>query len=98
VFHDLYLNNAASCVLLFAHPELSHSLSNKGLPLLCCDLISQISINQLSDRWTPPCPTPDNAPKHPTFNVVIDGNVRNVITKVMKLTQGKLMKQDDWSE
>jgi hypothetical protein len=45
VFHDLYLNNAASCVLLFAHPELSHGLSNKGLPLVCCDQIPQISID-----------------------------------------------------
>ncbi len=98
VFHDLYLNNNASCILLFAHPELSHGLSNKGLSLLHRDQIPQISINQLSNRWTSPCPTPDNAPKHPTYNVVINGNVRNVITKVMKLTRGKLMKQDDWLE
>jgi hypothetical protein len=98
VFHDLYLNNAASCVLLFAHPELSHGLSNKGLPLLRHNQIPQISIDQLSDCWTPPCPTLDDAPKHPTYDVVINGNIRNVFTKVMKLTRGKLMKQDDWSE
>jgi hypothetical protein len=26
VFHDLYLRNAASCILLFAHPGISHGL------------------------------------------------------------------------
>ncbi len=55
-------------------------------------------MNQLSNCWTPPCTTPDDAPKHPTYNLVIDGNVRNVITKVMKLTREKLMKEDDWLE
>ncbi len=37
VFHSLSIRRASSCILLFAHPELSHGLSNKGLPLLCWD-------------------------------------------------------------
>ena len=53
VFHNLYLRNAALCILLFAHPGISHMLSNKGLPLLHCNQIPQLSINQLSDCWSP---------------------------------------------
>jgi hypothetical protein len=49
VFQDLYLTHAALCNLLFAHPEISHGLSNKGLPLLRHDHIPQLNINQLSD-------------------------------------------------
>jgi hypothetical protein len=98
VFQDLYLRNAASCILLFAHPRISHGLSNKGLPLLRRDRIPQLSIDQLSNRWTPTFQPPPIGPKSPTWDIVIDGNIRNVVTKVMKLTWGKLMKQDDWTK
>jgi hypothetical protein len=92
------LRQAEKCILLFAHPEISHGLSNKGIPLLRRDQISQFNINQLNDQWTPkPTPTPV-LPKAPNYNIVIDGDIRNVVTKVMKLTQGKMMKQDDWTE
>jgi hypothetical protein len=37
-------------------------------------------------------------PTTPTYEVVIDGDIRNVVTKVMKLTRGKLLKQDDWAD
>jgi hypothetical protein len=95
VFQDLYLTHAASCTLLFAHPEISHGLSNKGLPLLRRNHITQLNIDQLSDRWAPQSQTPLLFPTTPTYKVVIDGNVRNVVTNVMKLTRGKLLKQDD---
>jgi hypothetical protein len=95
VFHDLYLRNAASCILLFSHPRISHGLSNKGLPLLCHDQIPQLSIDQLSNCWTQTFQPPPIDPKSPTWDIVIDGNIRNVVTKVMKLTRGKLMKQDN---
>jgi hypothetical protein len=85
------------CILLFAHPKLSHGLSNKGLPLLHRNQIPQLNIDQLSNRWSLTLqPSPD-LPKAPTWDIVIDGNVWNVITKVMKLTWGKLMKQDNWT-
>jgi hypothetical protein len=98
VFHGLYLRNAASCILLFAHPRISHGLSNKGLPLLRRDQIPQLSIDQLSNRWTPTFQPPPISPKSPIWDVVIDGNIRNVVTTVMKLTRGKLMKQDNWTK
>ena len=89
-----------SCTLLFAHPEISHGISNRDLPLLRCDQISQLNIDQLSDRWTPKAsltPVLPDLPKTLTYDIVTDGDVRNMVTKVMKLTRGKLMKQTDWS-
>ncbi len=96
VFHNLSLSRPALCILLFAHPEISNGLSNKGLPLLRCNQIPQLSIDQLSNHWTSTLHPPPDLPKAPSWDIVINGNVWNVVTKVMKLTQGKLMKQDDW--
>jgi hypothetical protein len=82
----------------FAHPKISHGLLNKGLPLLHHNQIPQLNIDQLSDRWAPQFQPPSIFPTTPTYDVVLDGDVRNVVTKVMKLTRGKLMKQDDWMD
>ncbi len=98
VFQDLYLTHAASCTLLFAHPKISHGLSNKGLPLLRRDHIPQLNIDQLSNQWAPQFQTPLLFPTTPTYEVVINGDVWNVVTKVMKLIRGKLLKQDDWAD
>jgi hypothetical protein len=97
-FDDLSLSPHPSCTLLFAHPEIPHGISNKGLPILHRDLISQLNIDQLSDCWTPQSQKPPILPKNPTWDIVLDGDVRNVVTKAMKLTRGKLLKQDDWTE
>ena len=86
---QLSLSRTPSCPLLFAHPEISHGISNKGLPLIRRDQISQLNIDQLSDRWTPKASLPPvlpDIPKTPTYDIVTDGDVRNMVTKVMKLT------------
>jgi hypothetical protein len=97
-FHNLSLSQPASCILLFAHPKISQGLSNKGLLLLCHNQIPQLSIDQLSNCWTSTLNPPPGLPKAPTWDILIDGNVWNVVTKVMKLTWGKLMKQDNWTD
>jgi hypothetical protein len=97
-FNSLSLSRASSCILLFAHPEISHGISNRGLPLLRRDQFTQQSIDQLSDRWTPKPTVPPDLTKAPNWDIVIDGDVRNVVTEAMKLTRGKLMKQDDWTD
>ena len=99
-FDNISLSRTPSCTLLFAHPEISHGISNKGLPLIRRDQISQLNIDQLSDRWTPKASLPPvlpDIPKTPTYDIVTDGDVWNMVTKVIKLTRGKLMKQNDWS-
>jgi hypothetical protein len=97
-FNDLSLSPHPSCTLLFAHPEIPHGISNKGLPVLCRDLISQLSIDQLSDCWTPQSQHHLVLPKTPTWDIVVDSDVQNVVMEAMKLTRGKLLKQDDWTE
>jgi hypothetical protein len=32
------------------------------------------------------------------YNVIDSGNVLNYTTRIMKLTRGKLLKRDDWSD
>jgi hypothetical protein len=96
----LYEENATTCVLLFAHPKIQHSLTNKGIPLLQRDQLTQLTINQLSvsDCWDTTTNDDTSFQKDPTYKIILDGIVLNVTTKVMKLTCGKLMKQQDWSE
>jgi hypothetical protein len=36
--------------------------------------------------------------KAPPYRIVEDGDVLNYVTRVMKLTQGKLLQQDDWTD
>jgi len=71
-FNCLSLSCASSCILLFVHPEISHRISNRGLPLLHCDQFTQQSINQLSDRWTPKPTIPPDLPKTPNWDIVVD--------------------------
>jgi hypothetical protein len=65
-FHSLSLSQSASCILLFAHPKIPHRILNKGLTLLRCNQISQLNINQLSNRWTPKSYSTPNLPRAPT--------------------------------
>jgi hypothetical protein len=66
--------------------------------LLRWDRLTQLTINQLSDRWDTTTNDDTSFQRDPTYDITPDGNVLNVTTKVMKLTCGKLMKQQDWSE
>jgi hypothetical protein len=40
----------------------------------------------------------DYLQKTPPYRIVEDGNILNYTTRVMKLTQGKLLQQDDWTD
>jgi hypothetical protein len=51
VFRRLYADGATSCTLLFSHPDISHGLSQQGVPLLRRDQLPQTTIDMLSDRW-----------------------------------------------
>jgi hypothetical protein len=39
-----------------------------------------------------------NLRKAPPYEVIMDGDVFNTTTKVMKLTRGKLLQQEDWND
>ena len=83
--------------LLFSHPELRRDISNKGLPIVSLALFSQQTHDQLNRRWDFTL-VADYLRKAPPYSIVDSGDVQNYITRVMKLTCGKLLHQDDWSD
>ena len=96
-FKDLYENDAPSVTLLFSHPELRRDISNKGLPILSSAPFSQQTHNQIN-RWWDFTLVAEYLRVAPSYDIVRSGDVLNYITDVMKLTRGKLRRQDDWSE
>ena len=83
--------------LLFSHPELWRDISNKGLPIISSAPFSQQTHDQLNRRWDFTS-VADHLHHAPPYDVVGSGDVLNYVTRVMKLTRGKLLCQEDWSE
>jgi hypothetical protein len=85
------------CILVFSHPETSPDISNKGLPIKSKEDFSQFTHDQLNNCL-------DLITDGPIFqqgrryNIVESGNVHNYMTRVMRLTRGRLLKQDDWTD
>jgi len=77
--------------------DLPRNLQQKP-PITSSQPVHTTEYQPTSDRWTPKPTVPPDLPKAPNWDIVIDGDVRNVVTKVMKLTRGKLLKQDNWSD
>lgn len=92
MIQQLCLSQAKSAVLTFAHPEVSRDISNNGLPIIHVEDLSQATLDQLNNRID------IRLQRDKTFDIVESGEVRNITTKVMRLTRGKLLKQDDWEE
>ena len=94
---------SANFPLLFAHSEIQHGLTNASIPMINSD--------QLNTRHHLPDHSP--MPKGYTINsfssdasvssrvswiAVDDGGVLNRVTRANRITRGKLLKQDDWSD
>jgi len=85
------------CVLVFSHPETLPDILNKGLPIMCKEDFSQLTHDQLNNRLD----LMDNGPtfrRKPLYDIVASGDVNNYTTRVMRLTRGRLLKQDDWTD
>ncbi len=85
---QLYETGAPSVTLLFSHPELRRDISNKGLPIV---LLAPF-LQQTHDFTT----VAEYLREAPPYKVVDSGDVLNYVTRVMRLTHGKLLRQDDW--
>ena len=96
-FKDLYKSDAPSVTLWFSHPELRQDISNKGLPIISSAPFSQRAHDQLNRRWDFTS-VAEHLRQAPPYDVVGSGDVLNYVTPVMKLTRGKLLRQDDWSK
>jgi hypothetical protein len=97
VFQQLSATRAPTCTLLFFHPEITPDISNKGLPIISSSDFSQFTLNQLNNRLNL---LRDGLRIQRTrwYDIVESGDVLNYTMRVMKLTQGKLLRQDNWSD
>ena len=90
-------NNDKECSLLFAHPEgiFHRDISHNGLPIMSSNDFDQLCLDQLNNRK-------DILIQHPArkrqYDIEDSGNVLNYTARAMKLTRGRLLKQDDWEE
>ncbi len=96
-FKELYKSGAPSVTLLFSHPELRQDISNKGLPIVSLAPFMQQTHNQLNQRWDFSS-VAEYLRKALPYAVVGSGDFLIYVTRVMKLTRGKLLRQDNWSD
>ena len=97
IFQQLSATRAPACTLLFSHPEITPVISNKGLPIMSTSDFSQFTHDQLNNRID----LLDDGLRlqhKRSYDTVESGDVLNYTTRVMKLTRGKLLCQDDWSD
>jgi hypothetical protein len=97
VFATLSEKGAPSAHLLFAHPEVRPDILRRGLPIISSEPFSLLTHAQLNDRWEFST-VASHLSKKPTYDLIESGEVLNVVTRVMRLTRGKLLKQHDWEE
>ncbi len=93
----VYKKGLHSVTLLFSHPELRWDISNNGLPIISSPPFTQLTHDQLNHRWDF-ATVADPLRKIRQYKIVDCGNVLNCVTWVMRLTRGKLLRQDDWSD
>jgi hypothetical protein len=98
VFEHLVLSECTSVMMLFAHPKIRPSLSQEGVPIISCPPFSLHTHEQMNNRWEFTTVRDLLQSCKPSYKLVLSGDVLNVITRVMHLTQGKLMKQPDWED
>ncbi len=83
--------------LLFLHPEFRQDVSHAGLPIVSLAPFSQQIHDQMTKRWDFTT-VAKHLRKKPPYHIIDDGYVLNYVSKVMKLTRGKLLQQQDWSD
>jgi hypothetical protein len=82
--------------LLFAHPEVHPDISPKVLLIVSMAPFTQLIHEQLSNCWEFST-VAEHLHKSPN-ELVNSGQVLNVVTWVMPLSRGKLLKQPNWDE
>ena len=96
-FRILSDNNAHSCLLTFTHPEFSPDISHNGLPIVSRGDFSQLTHNQLNNQLGLLATGP-LLPRVQKYSTVESGDVLQYVTRIMRLTRGRLMKQDNWTD
>jgi hypothetical protein len=97
-FDGLCTSSSPSVTLLFSHPEVRPNLSQAGLPIVSLAPFTQHTHDQLNNQWEFTTVAEHLRTSKPLYKQVRSGDVLNVVTRVMRLTRGKLLKQPDWDE
>jgi len=97
-FEGLRTTGSQLVTLLFSHPEVRPNLSQDGLPIVSSAPFTQHTDDQLNNRWEFLTVAAHLSTCRPSYKQVRSGDVLNVVTQVMHLTRGKLLKQPDWDE
>ena len=97
-FVGLRTSGSPSVMLLFSHPEVRPNLSQDGLPIVSSAPFTQHTHDELNNRWEFSTVTEHLRTCRPSYEHVRSGDFLNVVTRVMRLTRGKLLKQPDWDE
>jgi hypothetical protein len=98
VFNTVAVEKRDLVTLLFAYPKIRLNLSHNGLPIVSSAPFYRHTHEQLNNRWEFTTVAEHLRSCKPTYELVPSGDVLNVITRVMHLTRGKLLKQPDWEE
>jgi len=80
--------------LLFSHPEIRKDISHDGLPIVSSAPFTQHIHDQLHHCWDFST-VADYLRNAPPYDIVESGDVLNYVSHAMRLTRGKLLKQDD---
>ena len=96
-FAQLSADGASTVTLLFSHPEIRQDISHNGLPIVSSAPFTQHIHDQLNHRWDFST-VADYLRKAPPYETIDSGDVLNYVTRAMRLTRGKLLQQDDWSD
>ncbi len=97
-FCFLDANKSPLATLLFSHPEIHPNLSQDGIPIVLLAPFTQNTHNQLNNGWEFLTITDHLCTCKPKYKYVQSGGILNVVTRVMLLTRGKLLKQPDWND
>jgi hypothetical protein len=95
-FATFYANQLTTCTLMFSHPNTSPDISHNGLPISSHKEFSNFTHDQLNNHL-------DLLKRGPRirrvrqYDIVISGDVWQYTTQIMRLTHGRLLKQEDWT-
>jgi hypothetical protein len=95
-FHTLSTNGATTVMLLCLRSKIQPAISHDGLPIVSSIPFHQHIHDQKDHQWDFTI-VAEHLRKAPPYSNVINGDVQSCVTKMMKLTRRKLLRQDDWS-
>jgi hypothetical protein len=91
--------NPSMCSLFFSHPKVTPDISNRGIPVMSRDDFTQYTHDQLNNQLDLLADVNSDTPcvlRTRCYDIISSGNVRQYITRVMRLTCGRLLQQTNW--